>query len=280
MFDRVLIALDESKPLEPMLAAAMSVTHPRHTRVSVLTVRERPQGGSEDGSGGGLARLRPAAGDASSAAADRLRHAGYQADASIHLVQPGGTADEIIRAIDDMGPDLVVMGSRGLTDLRALVSGSISHRVLAEAGCPVLVVREDAHLESPRRLLVAYDDSHHSRRAARVAADLARSTGAEIEVVLVKRPLLAEAALVVDSAGSQRLIDDLIETVCPDVVASASVKVAAAGKAACIAETAEQSDADLIVMGTRGLSRIAGAAIGSVSHEVIHLSHRQVLLVP
>lgn len=277
MFDRVLVALDESKPAEPLLAAAMSVTHPRHTRLSILTVRERS---GEDGSDGGPTRVRPAADDASGRAAQRLREAGYQAEASIHLVRARGTADEIIRTIDDMGPDLVVMGSRGLSDIQALVSGSISHHVLSEAGCPVLIVREEAHLEAPRRLLIAYDDSHHSRRAARVAADLARSTGAEIEVVLVERPLLAGASLVLDTERSQRMLDELLETVCTDVVASGTVKVAAAGKAACIAETAEQAGADLIVMGTRGLSRIAGAAIGSVSHEVIHLSHRQVLLVP
>lgn len=276
MFDRVLIALDESRPLDPMLSAAMSVTHPHHSRVSVLTVRERP--GDRDG--GEPVRLRPQPGEPAAQAADLLRHTGYQSDASIHLVPSDGVADEIIRTIDDMGPDLVVIGSRGLTDLQALVTGSISYRILSEVVCPVLVVRDDAHLEAPRRLLVAFDDSHHSRRAARVAADLARSTGAEIEVVLVMRPLLAEATLVVDSDSSQRMIEELIDSICPDLVASGSVRVAAAGKAACIAEAAEQSGADLIVMGTRGLSRIAGAAIGSVSHEVIHLSHRQVLLVP
>lgn len=97
---------------------------------------------------------------------------------------------------------------------------------------------------------------------------------------MVERPLLAGAAVVLDTESLQCMLDELLETVCTDVVASGTVKVAAAGKAACIAATAEQAGADLIVMGTRGLSRIAGAAIGSVSHEVIHLSHRQVLLVP
>jgi nucleotide-binding universal stress UspA family protein len=276
MFEKVLVALDESKPMDAVLAAAMSVTHPQHTRISILTVRELPGGSAELEP----ARVHPGAREAPERAATRLRQAGYRSDASVHLVRRGEVADEIVRTIDDTGPDLVVLGSRGLTDLQALVSGSISHRVLGEAGCPVLVVREDAQLEAPRRLLVAFDDSHHSRRAARVAAELARSTGAEIELLLVKRPLFAEAAVVLDTENAQRKLDDLIDTVCTDVVASGSVKVAAAGKAACIAEAAEQFGADLIVMGTRGLSRIAGAAIGSVSHEVIHLSHRQVLLVP
>ena len=63
-------------------------------------------------------------------------------------------------------------------------------------------------------------------------------------------------------------------------MASGSVKVSISGRAPAIVQAAEEAGADLIVMGSRGLSRIAGAVIGSVSHEVIHLSNRQVLLVP
>ena len=276
MFQRVLIAGEESKPWRPLLAAAMSVTRPSDGQFTLLTVRERPFADGEPAD----STVVPTAADGCELAAEQLRQAGYRATSRIRLAAPGKVADSIVNAIDEVGPDLVVIGSRGLSDLQALVSGSVSHRVLAEAQCPVLVVREEAHLDAPRRLLVAYDDSHHSRRAARVAAEIARSTGAEIEVLVVKRPLLADALLILDTENSQRLVDELIDTVCCDVVASGTVKVCAAGKAACIAEEAEEADADLIVMGTRGLSRIAGAVIGSVSHEVIHLSHRQVLLVP
>jgi nucleotide-binding universal stress UspA family protein len=37
--------------------------------------------------------------------------------------------------------DLIVMGSRGLTDVQGLIMGSDAHRVLSAAHCPVLITR-------------------------------------------------------------------------------------------------------------------------------------------
>ncbi len=49
--------------------------------------------------------------------------------------------------------------------------------------------------------------------------------------------------------------------------------------AKAIVETADRENADVIVMGTRGLSDLQGIVLGSVAHKVNHLSKRTVVTV-
>lgn len=71
-------------------------------------------------------------------AAEPLRAAGL--DPHIEILE-GPPADAILRVAHVREIDLIVMGSRGLGDARALFLGSVSHKVLQSATCPVLVVR-------------------------------------------------------------------------------------------------------------------------------------------
>lgn len=57
------------------------------------------------------------------------------------LVLEGEPARNVVTAAEVEQCDLVVMGSRGLSDLEGLFLGSTSHRVLTTAPCPVLTVR-------------------------------------------------------------------------------------------------------------------------------------------
>jgi len=53
----------------------------------------------------------------------------------------GQPADEILKKIKETECNLVVMGSRGLGEIKGYLMGSVSNRVTRYAGCPVLVVR-------------------------------------------------------------------------------------------------------------------------------------------
>jgi nucleotide-binding universal stress UspA family protein len=77
-------------------------------------------------------------------AAENLRKAGVEV---VVEVLEGPPADAILRVADVRRPDLIVMGSRGHGELASLLLGSASHRVLAHAHVPVMIVR--ATVEGP-----------------------------------------------------------------------------------------------------------------------------------
>lgn len=57
------------------------------------------------------------------------------------LVRCGGPGRTIVQVAQAEGCDLIVMGSRGLSDFSGMVMGSVSHRVLRHSTVPVLIVR-------------------------------------------------------------------------------------------------------------------------------------------
>ena len=69
-----------------------------------------------------------------------LRQADLQVEGRTVFANHPGNA--ILVAIAETGCDVVVMGSRGLSDLEGLVMGSVTHRVLSLSKVPVLVVNE------------------------------------------------------------------------------------------------------------------------------------------
>jgi len=74
----------------------------------------------------------------------------------------GKPVDEILELCREVGADLAFVGSHGATGLERLLLGSVSERVVREALCPVMVVRE-ATYPPVQRLTVSVDE--HEREA-------------------------------------------------------------------------------------------------------------------
>ncbi len=56
-------------------------------------------------------------------------------------LKQGVPAEELLRAAVDEKVDLIVLGSRGLSQVRAFFLGSVSDKVSHHARCPVLIVK-------------------------------------------------------------------------------------------------------------------------------------------
>jgi nucleotide-binding universal stress UspA family protein len=58
-----------------------------------------------------------------------------------HRLTEGEAAPEILRMADEVGCDLIVMGTHGRTGLQRMVMGSVAEQVVRKAKCPVLTVK-------------------------------------------------------------------------------------------------------------------------------------------
>jgi nucleotide-binding universal stress UspA family protein len=137
MFDRILVAVDGSPYSAPAVSTVIEVATKFQSQAIVLHVREHDRGRA-----GAFPLETPQ--DATQLVAEAvvaLRHAGIAATGEVHGAVAGSAAREIVDTARSEGADLIVMGSRGLSDIAGLFVGSVTHQVLHLAHVPVLVVR-------------------------------------------------------------------------------------------------------------------------------------------
>jgi nucleotide-binding universal stress UspA family protein len=133
-----------------------------------------------------------------------------------------------------------------------------------------------------QKVLLAVDGSEHSAKAVPVAVDIAKKSDGEVVVFHAREYLVARGgAYALENVPDA---DGLVERVKAEVAAagvkvSGRVEQAPEGRAAkAILNAADADGADVIVMGSRGLSDLAGLLLGSVTHKVIQLSHCTVVV--
>lgn len=214
-----------------------------------------------------------------------------EAGGKVAGAHPGvGRADaEVVRLAEELGAGLVVLGSRGFGPLRRAAMGSVSLSVVRHAHCPVLVVRgEKDSLQG--RILLALDGSKEAHAAARAATEISLSTGSELDLVQVLQagPLpyphyyamdKYEADLERAEGVSRKFLEKQAKRMESDGVTVAGVRVRTGNPDHEIVELAEELDAGLIVVGSRGLGGVKRALLGSVSDSVVRHAHCSVLVV-
>jgi nucleotide-binding universal stress UspA family protein len=139
MFNRIVLGIDGSDHAVKATAVAAELAKATGSEVLVLHVLER-MAASNGGPATDLELPRDAASLVETAAA-RLREEGIKTTEKIVTAPSGRVAPEIMGAADEVSADLIVVGSRGLSDFSGLLVGSVSHKLIQHANCPVLVVR-------------------------------------------------------------------------------------------------------------------------------------------
>lgn len=191
------------------------------------------------------------------------------------VVRDGAAADRILAAARVRQVDLIVLGSRGLSPIPALLLGSVSSRVTQHAPCSVLLVKKP--VPNLRTILLGVDRSTGSRDAVQFLLESGL-------VGITKRIVVVTVSPVVSSLGRG---SSAWETSGQDTQAEARAFVHGIQKqfasqgcavegvategdpAAVLLELAQKELADLVVVGTRGRTGLRRLLLGSVSQKVI-----------
>ena len=176
------------------------------------------------------------------------------------LIRKGDIWNELSAIIDNKGIDLVVVGTHGRTGVSKLLMGSVAEKIFRQAPCPVLTVGpnvsgEPDSIVDMRTILYPIDFTSKSFAAAPYAISLAQENGARLY-------LLHVTSSPVNAAVEASLTSRLRTLVPPEARLWCEPKpyVESGDAAQKILDFADELDADLIVLGTKQVARLVGAA--------------------
>ena len=204
-------------------------------------------------------------------------------------IESGAADAAVLRVAEEIGATLVITASRGLSGITRMLLGSTAERVVRYAHCSVFVSRQHA---KTNKILAATDLSNTSLVAVKHAAELAQKNSAEL-VVLYSLDVMPSPAmgLTVPFGGipvvpPPELVDRMradalagVASIVEGLGVKAEARVVDGDAASAIIRTAEQMNADLIVIATHGRTGLARLALGSVTEKVVRGAHSSVFVV-
>ena len=204
-----------------------------------------------------------------------------------YLIREGEPHDVINTVADELGADLIALGTYGRRGLRKMIMGSVTASVIPDAPCDVLVVNkpcEDCN-GVYQNILIPYDNSELSRKAVQRTAGFIDSSDVSVTLLYVvpryqemigffksdtvKEQIRKEAEKIVQAG----------EKLAGEEGMSVNTVVEEGHAADKITATARELGSDLIVLGSHGWRGLDKGILGSTAERVITYASIPVLVV-
>ncbi len=220
---------------------------------------------------------------------------GADAAASIVMeVEAERAAVVLVEAAADSS--LLVVGSHGYGGFAGLFMGSVSQECLHHTTVPLAIIR-GAEKRSARdgdpievkagKVVVGVDGSDTSRRALDWALDEARARGGWVEVVhswmlpaSYGYPTLVVPDLSIYEEAAEAVVAELLDHADTSGMSRPISKVIVGGTSTSGLLAARSADAELLVVGSRGIGGFAGMVVGSVAHHLAHHATCPLVVLP
>ena len=216
-----------------------------------------------------------------------------------HLLE-GMPAEEITNFAKSSKADLIVTGTHGWTGLDRVMMGSVAERVICNAPCPVLSVRdqdsvvgETAHAAAPtpsysmpKHILFPLDFSDCSLDAFEYGINVAKWCDASITLLHAMEPFSYSLDFTLAHPAEDREYQNKFKSrlqeltnVCTSEGLTANYMMKSKPASESILDGLKETDADLIVMGTHGRQGLRRLMMGNVAAAVLRQSSTMVLTV-
>jgi nucleotide-binding universal stress UspA family protein len=192
---------------------------------------------------------------------------------------------------EEIGADLVVVGSSGRAERGNVHAGRTGERLLNGSPCPVAVAPSGFAADggSPRVVGVAYDGSEESEIALREGLALAAEFDAALKLITVVPPLEgawpAQALAGVSGDGVREQRRNSFRRMLEEAAERAPTEARAAtilrdGHAAEVIADEAEKGVQLLVMGSRNYGPIRRVMVGSTAIELMRIAPCPVLVLP
>jgi nucleotide-binding universal stress UspA family protein len=189
----------------------------------------------------------------------------------------------------ESGASLMVVSTHGRTGLSRWLLGSVSERLLRAAPCPVLIARGGSAQGQPalQRVLVAVDLSEQSRRALHTAGEIARRSGAELEILYVWAAPFYDASEHFDAELFERIrqsaraeLDEFVASAALPAGIAVQSSIESGTPSERIGQHLQARTPDLLVLGSHGHGGFRRLMLGSVAEVTVRYAPCAALVVP
>ena len=275
-FNKVFLATDGSEQSDAALLAAVSLARASAARVRVVQVWNlelHHHHGHWD------AEVRSEAQRLVENAVGQFQAAGVLADREILRADDDHVASAVVAAARNFGADLVVVGSRDISDWPSMLKHSAGDKLLCGLDCPLLIVRDrSAAQRQSERVLMALAGGDEIASSVRAAVAATSAPGSALLVLHVPQTVGSDGFVFDEAAETEATMSRAVRLVTETGVAVESLVAHRRPAAETIVETAKSWNADMIVVGSSRMSDIASMVLGSVSHHLLRTTGRPVLI--
>lgn len=277
-FERILLATDGSLQSNAATETAITVAKASAASVRVVHVWNLE---IRDRDGHWTLESRAEADDLVEAAVKRIADAGIAASGEILHSDDKHIADAVAAAARAFDANLVVVGSRGLSEWQAMRKHSVSHELLTKLDCPVLVVGGNPLVAAAGlRVMLAIAGGDDVETGVRAAAAAAPGIDSMVLVAHVRSAVFSQqgVSFIERDDEARSTVASAIKLLKERGLTGETLVSEAGPVAPRIADIAKAWGADLIVTGSGRSGNLSALLLGSVAHDLMHVSDRPVLV--